>query len=145
MGFTDLWSFLQHHLSEYEVERLMSLKNVTTDVGRCRAWLRASLNEKTLAKYVESMIGNEQLLEWVIFFSSFHHSFVNPSVLIGNFMRLGRFFEILTAANPRCHKSLLGSVRSSLHSVSTVIHLTKADSSKNFLMPSWKQEKLHSQ
>jgi len=36
----------------------MTLKNVTTDIGRGRAWLRSSLNEKSLERYLSLLLAN---------------------------------------------------------------------------------------
>lgn len=41
----------------------MLLKSVSTDAGRGRAWLRASLNEHSLERYVHLFLGEADLLK----------------------------------------------------------------------------------
>lgn len=57
------WNFVIQHLSEHDAQRFYHLRNIYTDVGRGRAWIRCALNEKTLSRYVESFIANGALLE----------------------------------------------------------------------------------
>lgn len=49
--FQDFWCFIKQHLTKHEQERFNILKNIWTDVGKCRAWIRASLNERSLERY----------------------------------------------------------------------------------------------
>jgi len=49
-------------LTKHEVDRFIMLKNIDTDSGRGRAWLRAALNEHSLERYMHMLIENEILL-----------------------------------------------------------------------------------
>ncbi|KAK3608215.1 hypothetical protein CHS0354_039234 [Potamilus streckersoni] len=69
--FTDLknietepvcWTYVKEHLTKHEAERFYNLKNISTDSGRGRAWLRASLNEHSLERYMHMIIEREDLL-----------------------------------------------------------------------------------
>ncbi|KAL3876226.1 hypothetical protein ACJMK2_034096 [Sinanodonta woodiana] len=69
--FTDLknietepvfWTYVKEHLTRHEAERFYNLKNISTDSGRGRAWLRASLNEHSLERYMHMIIEREDLL-----------------------------------------------------------------------------------
>ncbi|XP_059482637.1 sorting nexin-29 [Neocloeon triangulifer] len=44
------WRFIRETLTRHESERFLLLKRVCTDWGRGRAWLRASLNERSLER-----------------------------------------------------------------------------------------------
>lgn len=48
-------------LSTHESERFLLLHNVRTDLGRCRAWLRATLNENSLERYILISLSLENL------------------------------------------------------------------------------------
>lgn len=58
----NFWSFVKNHLPNDEIERVNKFKNVTTDQGRGRAWLRCALNERSLGKYLNSMVNDAILL-----------------------------------------------------------------------------------
>ncbi|XP_046847351.1 uncharacterized protein LOC124440971 isoform X2 [Xenia sp. Carnegie-2017] len=61
-GQSVFWLFIKEHLNSNEIKTYNSLHNVMTDVGRAQAWLRSSLNEQSLEKYLHSFIGHKQLL-----------------------------------------------------------------------------------
>nr|CAD7588655.1 unnamed protein product [Timema genevievae] len=52
------WHYVCEHLTRHEYERYLLLKNVWTDAGRGRAWLRSALNERSLERYLHCMLGN---------------------------------------------------------------------------------------
>jgi len=54
----------------HEVQRYAILHNINTDVGRGRAWLRASLNERTLERALLRLTSSRQLLQYVVLFFS---------------------------------------------------------------------------
>ena len=56
------WSFIRLHLNRHELERYMLLKQVKTDAGRARAWLRSSLNEHSLERYFHMMTNDSEKL-----------------------------------------------------------------------------------
>lgn len=56
------WNYVKEILSTHEASRFMTLKNINTDSGRGRAWLRASLNEHSLERYMHMLIENDTLL-----------------------------------------------------------------------------------
>lgn len=58
-----LWHYIREHLTRHEYERYTALHNVTTDVGRGRAWLRAALNERSLERYLHMLLSSQQLLQ----------------------------------------------------------------------------------
>jgi len=49
----------------HEVQRYGILHNINTDMGRGRAWLRASLNERTLECALLRLTSSRQLIEYV--------------------------------------------------------------------------------
>ncbi|XP_046398372.1 sorting nexin-29 isoform X2 [Ischnura elegans] len=51
------WPYVREQLTNHEKERFaLCLRRVTTDVGRGRAWLRSSLNERSLERISHSLI-----------------------------------------------------------------------------------------
>ena len=60
------WSFVKESLNAHEVQRYAILHNINTDVGRGCAWLRASLNERTLERALLRLTGSRQLLQYVL-------------------------------------------------------------------------------
>ncbi|XP_030067812.1 LOW QUALITY PROTEIN: sorting nexin-29 [Microcaecilia unicolor] len=56
------WYYVKEILNKHELQRFYSLKNITTDVGRGRAWLRCALNEHSLERYVHMLLGDKNRL-----------------------------------------------------------------------------------
>ncbi|XP_066143026.1 sorting nexin-29 isoform X2 [Euwallacea fornicatus] len=57
------WAFIENHLTNHEQERFNILKHVWTDIGRCKAWIRASLNEKSLERYFHIVLSDKDILK----------------------------------------------------------------------------------
>ncbi len=60
--FAAFWQYVMIHLNKHEVQRFTMLKNITTDAGRGRAWLRSTFNEHSLEKYMHMLLENEKYL-----------------------------------------------------------------------------------
>ncbi|XP_053642000.1 sorting nexin-29 isoform X2 [Cherax quadricarinatus] len=58
-----LWWYVRELLTRHEYERFLLLKNITSDVGRGRAWLRSLLNEHSLERYMHIVVCDEILLQ----------------------------------------------------------------------------------
>ena len=58
-----LWQLARLCLSAEESKRFMELKNVGSDIGRGRAWLRAAINERTLENYLHCILTDESMLK----------------------------------------------------------------------------------
>ncbi|XP_053550468.1 sorting nexin-29 [Bombina bombina] len=56
------WVYVKEILNKHELQRFYSLKNITTDIGRGRAWLRCALNEHSLERYVHMLLGDPSRL-----------------------------------------------------------------------------------
>ena len=54
---------MKEHLNKLEVQRFMLLKNISTDAGRGRAWLRSTFNEHSLEKYMHMLLENDAFLK----------------------------------------------------------------------------------
>ncbi|KAF8774174.1 sorting nexin-29-like isoform X2 [Argiope bruennichi] len=52
------WQIVRLVLNKHEFERYMLLKNITTDIGRGRAWLRSALNEHSLERYMHMILAD---------------------------------------------------------------------------------------
>ncbi|XP_072043891.1 sorting nexin-29-like isoform X1 [Amphiura filiformis] len=57
-----LWPVIREHLTKHELQRFLSLKCITTDAGRGRAWLRSTLNEHSLERYLHMVLGSPENL-----------------------------------------------------------------------------------
>ncbi|XP_068100808.1 sorting nexin-29 isoform X5 [Hyperolius riggenbachi] len=58
------WLYVKEILNKHELQRFYSLKNITTDIGRGRAWLRCALNEHSLERYVHMLLGDPNRLSF---------------------------------------------------------------------------------
>ena len=58
-----LWPLTQLCLSSEEMQRFTGLKEVVSDVGKGRAWLRAAINERTLENYLHAILANYAKLQ----------------------------------------------------------------------------------
>ncbi|XP_052854618.1 sorting nexin-29 [Drosophila gunungcola] len=68
------WEFCQTHLTPHERQRYEDLKQIWTNLGRGRAFIRASLNERRLHSHVLSWLSDEEKL----------HRFYTPWSLLLN-------------------------------------------------------------
>ncbi|CAD5123740.1 DgyrCDS12058 [Dimorphilus gyrociliatus] len=58
-----LWCYIKKHLlNKHEHQRFTLLRNISTDYGRVKAWIRACLNEHSLEKYILLLLENEPSL-----------------------------------------------------------------------------------
>ncbi|KAM4697780.1 LOW QUALITY PROTEIN: sorting nexin-29 [Rhinophrynus dorsalis] len=58
------WLYVKEILNKHELQRFYALKNITTDTGRGRAWLRCALNEHSLERYVHMLLGDPNRLSF---------------------------------------------------------------------------------
>ncbi|CAH1401490.1 unnamed protein product [Nezara viridula] len=56
-----LWDCIQHLLTNHERERYELLRQIWTDRGRARAWLRSAINERSLERYMSALINSTNL------------------------------------------------------------------------------------
>ncbi|XP_066520595.1 sorting nexin-29 isoform X2 [Hoplias malabaricus] len=52
------WFFVKEHLNRHELQRFYSLRNIWTELGRGRAWLRCALNEHSLERYLHMLLAD---------------------------------------------------------------------------------------
>ncbi|ENN75472.1 hypothetical protein YQE_08021, partial [Dendroctonus ponderosae] len=57
------WTFVENHLTNHENERFNILKNIWTDIGKCKAWVRSALNEKSLERYFHIVLSDKLILK----------------------------------------------------------------------------------
>ncbi|RZF35454.1 hypothetical protein LSTR_LSTR013112 [Laodelphax striatellus] len=57
------WPFVREHLTKHERERYEHLRQVWTDGGRARAWLRSAINERSLERTVLTLLASDMLAE----------------------------------------------------------------------------------
>lgn len=56
-----LWDCIQHLLTNHERERYELLRQIWTDRGRARAWLRSAINERSLERYMTGLINSTNI------------------------------------------------------------------------------------
>ncbi|XP_062444522.1 sorting nexin-29 isoform X2 [Rhea pennata] len=56
------WYYVKEVLNKHELQRFYSLRAITTDIGRGRAWLRCALNEHSLERYVHMLLADKNRL-----------------------------------------------------------------------------------
>ena len=59
---TAFWAYIREILSRHDLQRYSMLKTIWTDAGRGRAWLRSTLNEHSLEKYMHMVVEKADLL-----------------------------------------------------------------------------------
>lgn len=57
------WDVAYQHLTRHEKERFDGLRHVHSDRGKCRALLRAALNERSLERYVLMWINDDTIFD----------------------------------------------------------------------------------
>ncbi|XP_073398995.1 sorting nexin-29 isoform X1 [Dendrobates tinctorius] len=58
------WVYVKEILNKHELQRFYALKNISTDIGRGRAWLRCALNEHSLERYVHMLLADPNRLSF---------------------------------------------------------------------------------
>ncbi|XP_022917433.2 sorting nexin-29 isoform X1 [Onthophagus taurus] len=81
------WPFVSKHLTKHENERYAILKQIWTDTGRGKAWIRSALNEKSLERYFQSLVNNKELLkiyyeDWALLYNEEQSSLL-PNMAAG--------------------------------------------------------------
>ncbi|XP_051959424.1 sorting nexin-29 [Xyrauchen texanus] len=56
------WFYVKEHLNRHELQRFYSLRNITSELGRGRAWLRCALNEHSLERYLHMLLADRARL-----------------------------------------------------------------------------------
>ncbi|RUS75308.1 hypothetical protein EGW08_016929 [Elysia chlorotica] len=100
------WNYVKDHLTKHEYQRFAKLKLVNTDCGRGRAWLRASLNEHSLERYMHMLIEKDELLaqhyeDWAFLRDAERNSML-PNMAAG----LGSILFAITVDRPELNKGL---------------------------------------
>lgn len=56
------WFYVKEHLNRHELQRFYSLRHISSELGRGRAWLRCALNEHSLERYLQSLLADRPRL-----------------------------------------------------------------------------------
>ncbi|MBN3303852.1 SNX29 protein, partial [Amia calva] len=56
------WFYVKEHLNRHELQRFYSLRHISSEVGRGRAWLRCALNEHSLERYFHTLLAERPRL-----------------------------------------------------------------------------------
>ncbi|KAM8836071.1 sorting nexin-29 isoform 2-T4 [Spinachia spinachia] len=52
------WFHMKEHLNRHELQRFYSLRHISSELGRGRAWLRCALNEHSLERYLHTLLAD---------------------------------------------------------------------------------------
>ncbi|XP_037319768.2 sorting nexin-29 [Pungitius pungitius] len=52
------WFHVKEHLNRHELQRFYSLRHISSELGRGRAWLRCALNEHSLERYLHTLLAD---------------------------------------------------------------------------------------
>uniref|UniRef100_A0A3P9H9X4 Sorting nexin 29 n=1 Tax=Oryzias latipes TaxID=8090 RepID=A0A3P9H9X4_ORYLA len=61
-GELTFWFYVKEHLNRHELQRFYSLRHISSELGRGRAWLRCALNEHSLERYLHSLLADRPRL-----------------------------------------------------------------------------------
>jgi len=97
------WCFVKEILNEPEIQRFDLLSNIRNDYGRGKAWLRASINERCLEKYMHLCINNENLInrfyeKWA-FMSNTEKNSILPITAAGWYITLTFYIKLYYTTN----------------------------------------------
>lgn len=86
------WPFIKKHLTHHDKERYDALKHIWTDTGRGKAWIRSTLNERSLERYFHIILGNKKLLQtyyepWALLSDDENNNLL-PNMAAGNFKQI---------------------------------------------------------
>ncbi|KAM6897697.1 sorting nexin-29 [Xenentodon cancila] len=56
------WFYVKEHLNRHELQRFYSLRQISSELGRGRAWLRCALNEHSLERYLHTLLADRSRL-----------------------------------------------------------------------------------
>ncbi|XP_036390384.1 sorting nexin-29 [Megalops cyprinoides] len=56
------WFYVKEHLNRHELQRFYSLRHISSELGRGRAWLRCALNEHSLERYLHMLLADRARL-----------------------------------------------------------------------------------
>ncbi|XP_037133418.1 sorting nexin-29 isoform X1 [Syngnathus acus] len=56
------WFYVKEHLNRHELQRFYSLRQISTELGRGRAWMRCALNEHSLERYLHTLLADRPRL-----------------------------------------------------------------------------------
>ncbi|CAE1153968.1 SNX29 [Acanthosepion pharaonis] len=104
------WQNVKEHLTKHELQRFLLLKSVNTEMGRGRAWLRASLNEHSLERYMHMIIEKDDILsqyyeDWA-FLRDQERSSMLPNMAAG----LGSILFALTIDSPEINAPISSAI-----------------------------------
>uniref|UniRef100_A0A3B4BGP1 Uncharacterized protein n=1 Tax=Periophthalmus magnuspinnatus TaxID=409849 RepID=A0A3B4BGP1_9GOBI len=61
-GDLTFWFYVKEHLNRHELQRFYSLRQISSELGRGRAWLRCALNEHSLERYLHALVADRARL-----------------------------------------------------------------------------------
>ncbi|XP_039644143.1 sorting nexin-29 isoform X2 [Perca fluviatilis] len=61
-GEFTFWFYVKEHLNRHELQRFYSLRHISSELGRGRAWLRCALNEHSLERYLHTLLADRPRL-----------------------------------------------------------------------------------
>uniref|UniRef100_A0A8C7DDZ1 Sorting nexin 29 n=1 Tax=Oncorhynchus kisutch TaxID=8019 RepID=A0A8C7DDZ1_ONCKI len=100
-GTLTFWLYVKEHLNRHELQRFYSLRHISSELGRGRAWLRCALNEHSLERYLH--------------------------MLLADGIRLGTFYEDWAFILDEERASMLPTMAAGLNSILFAINIDNTD------------------
>ncbi|GFO42326.1 pleckstrin homology domain-containing family m member 3 [Plakobranchus ocellatus] len=98
--YLNFWAVAEKFTHKNVISYLKSLRQITTEIGLCRAWIRLALNDGLMESYLHSVVVDEKSLKYFYRSSSYLRDIEQPGILK----------NYLTALNDGLMESYLHSV-----------------------------------
>lgn len=77
----NFWPFLLVFSHKDVISQITDLSQITTDIGRCRAWIRIALNDGLLESYLGAMVKDKKSLEYYYSHTAYLRDGEQPDIL----------------------------------------------------------------
>ncbi|KAL5015453.1 hypothetical protein ScPMuIL_009723 [Solemya velum] len=77
----NFWSFVSRFLHKDVIEQLGTFAQIKTEIGMCRAWVRAALNDGLIESYVNAMLADTKLLDQYYSKTAYLRDIEQPEIL----------------------------------------------------------------
>jgi len=116
-----IWRMARTILNKHEYQRYLLLSSLTTDKGRGRAWLRSVLNEQSLERHLQMLLGDEIRLKEFYETWGFMRDQERANMLPAMAAGLTSIRFALKVDNPALNEDLVNETLPSMASLSTFL------------------------
>jgi hypothetical protein len=87
----NFWTLLKKFTHKSTRSQISELKQITTDIGRCRAWIRVTINDYALESYLRLIISDTVTLKHYYRPTAFMRDIEQPSIMLTYIQGLSEF------------------------------------------------------